>query len=160
MFDSKNTSCTKFWVWQRYWKMGVDFPKSLAETPPFFGLWIFFKNLTHVCSSALNDEVSEEKWPLMSKTIVLLKNDLSWAKWPFCGLLMVISMYLGSGIIFLRPIITHYANNLLLLSVCPGLILIFCNCSCPLLYSQNQTPLGVTIAMRRRLSSTDQNWRS
>ena len=46
-------------------------------------------------------------------------------------------------------------------SVCPGLIFIFCNCSCPLVDIQNQSSLGVMIPTRHRLSrlsSTNQNW--
>ena len=38
-----------------------------------------------------------------------------------------------------------------LLSVCPGLIICFCNCVCPLLEGPNQIRLNETISTRHRL---------
>ena len=46
------------------------------------------------------------------------------------------------------------------LSVCPQHVIVFCNCSCPLLDGQKWLPLDVTIPTHHHLSSTDQIWRS
>ena len=57
-----------------------------------------------------------------------------------------------------RGMISFYRTATSGPSVCPGLIIYFCNCCCPLLEGPKWICIGPRISTRHCLPSTDQNW--